>query len=317
MLIQKSSPIKSSEITSEKDYLNRRNFMKYSLAAAGLSAVSSVPLLAATDEQKYQKLTPVEKSKLSTGEKVNTWDNITTYNNFYEFGTDKSDPADNAHTLKPRPWKVDISGHCNKPGHYDVDDLIKNNKLEERIYRFRCVEAWSMVIPWVGIPFKDIIEKAEPTSKAKYVEMKTLLDKKQMPGQNSRVLNWPYVEGLRMDEAVHPLTILSVGLFGRILPNQNGAPIRLIVPWKYGFKSVKSIVSIKFVEKMPKNTWNVSAPNEYGFYANVNPQVDHPRWSQASERRLGSFFKIETQMFNGYTDEVGDMYKGIDLKKWF
>lgn len=317
MLIQKSPKIKSSEITTEKEYLNRRSFVKYSLASAGLAAVNSTPLFASTDETDYPELKKVNKSTYSTGEKANSWDNITTYNNFYEFGTGKGDPVDNADTLKPRPWKVEISGHCNKPGSYDVDDLINNSRLEERIYRFRCVEAWSMVIPWVGIPLKDIINKAQPTSRANYVEMVTLKDKTQMPGQNSYVLNWPYIEGLRMDEAINPLTIMAVGLYGRILPNQNGAPIRLIVPWKYGFKSVKSIVSIKFVEKMPKNTWNISAPGEYGFYANVNPQVDHPRWSQARERRLGAFLKIETQMFNGYSDEVGQMYSNMDLSKWF
>ncbi len=317
MLLKKTADIKSSQITSEKDYLNRRKFIKYSLASAGLAAVNSVPLFANSDEESYPKLKNVNKSKYSTKEKANPWQDVTTYNNFYEFGTGKDDPAARAHTLKPEPWKVKISGHCSKPGDYDVDDLIKNNKLEERIYRFRCVEAWSMIIPWVGIPLKDVIDKVEPTSKAKYVLMKTLKDKEQMPGQNSYVLNWPYVEGLRMDEATNPLTILTVGVFGRILPNQNGAPIRLIVPWKYGFKSIKSIVSMEFVEKMPKNTWNISAPREYGFYANVNPEVDHPRWSQARERRLGEFFKIETQMFNGYSDQVGQMYSKMDLKKWF
>ena len=224
---------------------------------------------------------------------------------------------DYAGVLKPRPWTVEIGGLCKNPGQYDVDALIKDNLLQERVYRLRCVEAWSMVIPWIGIPFKSIIEKAEPTSKAKFVEMKTLYDPKQMPGQESYVLQWPYVEGLRLDEAMNPLTILSVGLYGRVLPNQNGAPIRLVVPWKYGFKSIKSIVSIKFVENMPHNSWNIAAPHEYGFYANVNPNVDHPRWSQARERRLGNFFKIETQMFNGYGDQVAQMYAKMDLKKWF
>lgn len=316
MFIKKASDIKSSEITSEKDYINRRKFIKYSLVATGLAALNS-SLYANTEEDKYPLLKNVKKSQYSTGEKTNPWSDVTTYNNFYEFGTGKDDPAAHAHTLKPKPWKVKISGHCAKPGDYDVDDLIKNNKLEERIYRFRCVEAWSMVVPWVGISFKEIIEKVQPTGKAKYVLMKTLKDKEQMPGQNSYVLNWPYVEGLRMDEAMNPLTILAVGVYGRVLPNQNGAPIRLIVPWKYGFKSVKSIVSIEFVEKMPKNTWQISGPSEYGFFANVNPEVDHPRWSQARERRLGEFFKIETQMFNGYGEQVEQMYSKMDLKKWF
>ncbi|MCB0281597.1 MAG: protein-methionine-sulfoxide reductase catalytic subunit MsrP [Calditrichae bacterium] len=317
MLINNEADIKSSEITSEQDYLNRRQFMKFSaLATAGFVLKNNL-LWAADDSEKYHRLNNVVTSRFSTSEEKNSWDDITTYNNFYEFGTAKDDPADNAHTLKPKPWKVEISGHCKKPGSYDVDDLIKQNQLEERIYRLRCVEAWSMVIPWVGIPLKSIIDRVEPTSKAKFIEMTTLYDPKQMPGQNSYVLQWPYVEGLRLDEASNPLTILAVGLYGRVLPNQNGAPIRLIVPWKYGFKSVKSIVSIKFVEKMPRNTWNIAAPHEYGFYANVNPGVDHPRWSQARERRLGEFFKRETLMFNGYGDQVAHMYKDLDLKKWF
>jgi len=318
MLIKNAPDIKSSEITPERDYINRRKFIKYSAAAAGLSLLNSSPLLAySSDQNEYAKLNDVKKSKFGTSEKKNPWDDVTTYNNFYEFGTAKDDPVDYAGSLKPRPWTVQITGHCKNPGQYDVDALIKDNQLEERIYRLRCVEAWSMVIPWIGIPFKKIIDKAEPTSKAKFVEMKTLYDPKQMPGQESYVLQWPYVEGLRLDEAMNPLTILSVGLYGRVLPNQNGAPIRLVVPWKYGFKSIKSIVSIKFVENMPRNSWNIAAPHEYGFYANVNPNVDHPRWSQARERRLGNFFKIETQMFNGYGDQVAQMYAGMDLKKWF
>ncbi len=317
MLIKKASDIKSSQITSEKDYIKRRQFIKYSLITAGGIALSGSSVFAATDESDYPRLSNVIKSSLSTSEDQNSWNDITTYNNFYEFGTSKEDPAENAHTLKPRPWKVAIEGLCNKPGEYDVDDLIKSSQLEERIYRLRCVEAWSMVIPWVGIPLKTVIDRAEPTSKAQFVEFTTLEDPEQMPGQRSSVLDWPYVEGLRMDEAMNPLTILAVGVYGRILPNQNGAPIRLVVPWKYGFKSIKSIVKIRFVEKMPLNTWYVSAPNEYGFYANVNPEVDHPRWSQKRERRLGSFFKQETILFNGYADQVGHMYTNLDLNKWF
>lgn len=317
MLIKKEAGIKSSEITREQDYLDRRQFMKFgALATAGFVLKNNL-LWAADDSEKFNRLDNVVKSKFNTTEEKNSWDDITTYNNYYEFGTSKEDPAENAHTLKPKPWKVEISGHCKKPGNYDVDDLLKQNQLEERIYRLRCVEAWSMVIPWVGIPLKSIIDRVEPTSKAKFIEMTTLYDPKQMPGQNSYVLEWPYVEGLRLDEASNPLTILAVGLYGRVLPNQNGAPIRLIVPWKYGFKSVKSIVSIKFVEKMPRNTWNIAAPHEYGFYANVNPDVDHPRWSQARERRLGEFFKRETVMFNGYGDQVAHMYSNLDLRKWF
>jgi methionine sulfoxide reductase catalytic subunit len=317
MLIKKQEDIKSSEITSEKDYLNRRSFIKFSAATIGGLAFSRIPLFAGQEQYSYKSLKFTKNKNFSTLEKQNSWEDITTYNNFYEFGTGKDEPAENAHTLKPRPWKVKIEGDCNKPGNYDVDDLIKNNELEERIYRLRCVEAWSMVIPWIGIPLNKIIDKAEPASKAKFIEFTTLNDPKQMPGVNSYVLEWPYVEGLRMDEAMNQLTILAVGLYGKVLPNQNGAPIRLVVPWKYGFKSIKSIVKIRFVEKMPLNSWNIAAQNEYGFYANVNPKVDHPRWSQKRERRLGSFFKQETQMFNGYTEQVGHMYKNMDLTKWF
>ncbi|KAA3612498.1 MAG: protein-methionine-sulfoxide reductase catalytic subunit MsrP [Calditrichaeota bacterium] len=317
MLINKSPDIKSSEITDEQDYVNRRKFIKFSLATVGGMALNSQSLFAAQNNSGLRELKDVKPSKFSTVEKKNSWENITTYNNFYEFGTGKDDPADYAHTLKTKPWKVEISGHCNKPGNYDVDDIVKNNQLEERIYRLRCVEAWSMVVPWIGIPLSAIINKADPTSKAKYVEFTTLNDPKQMPGLRSSVLPWPYIEGLRMDEAKNPLTLLAVGLYGRILPNQNGAPIRLVVPWKYGFKSIKSIVKIRFVDKMPRNTWNVAAPREYGFFANVNPNVDHPRWSQKRERRLGNFFKQETDLFNGYTEQVGQMYSKLDLNKWF
>ena len=317
MLIKNTANLKSEEITSEKDYVNRCAFIKFSIATVGGIALNNTSLFAAQKDSGLAELKNVKPSKFSTIEEKNLWENVTTYNNFYEFGTGKDEPADNAHTLKPNPWKVEISGHCDKPGNYDVDDLIKNNQLEERIYRLRCVEAWSMVIPWVGIPLKTIIDRAMPTSKAQFVEFTTLNNPKQMPGLSSSVLPWPYVEGLRMDEAMNPLTILAVGLYGRILPNQNGAPIRLVVPWKYGFKSIKSIVKIRFVERMPKNTWNIAGPREYGFYANVNPNVDHPRWSQKRERRLGNFFKQETEMFNGYTEQVGQMYSKLDLRKWF
>ncbi|MGH9347448.1 MAG: protein-methionine-sulfoxide reductase catalytic subunit MsrP, partial [Vicinamibacterales bacterium] len=252
---------------------------------------------------------------LSTTEKLNDYDDITTYNNFYEFGTGKDEPHRNARNFKARPWKVAVEGHVAKPASYDVDELIKPHALEERIYRLRCVEAWSMVIPWVGIPLADVIKRLEPTSKATYVEFTTLLDLSQMPGQREPVLRWPYVEGLRMDEAIHPLTILAVGLYGEVLPNQNGAPIRLVVPWKYGFKSIKSIVRIRLVDYRPRNTWQVQTPSEYGFFANVNPDVDHPRWSQARERRLGEFFKRKTLMFNGYADQVASLYAGMDLRK--
>lgn len=245
---------------------------------------------------------------------------ITSYNNFYEFGTGKEDPAANAKDFKPRPWSVAIEGAVAKPGIYDLDDLIKPHKLEERIYRFRCVEAWSMVVPWIGVPLGEVLKRFEPASKAKFVAFAALFDQERMPGQRRAVLPWPYVEGLRMDEAMHPLAILATGLYGEEMPNQNGAPIRLITPWKYGFKSIKSIVAIRLLETMPETTWNLAAPAEYGFYANVNPNVDHPRWSQRKERRLGDSFlaaKRQTLMFNGYAGEVASLYAGMDLKKHF
>jgi sulfoxide reductase catalytic subunit YedY len=263
------------------------------------------------------KLEGLSKSQLSTTESPNSFKDITTYNNFYEFGTDKSDPAEYAGRLKPRPWTVAIEGEINKPKVFDIDQLLKIAPLEERIYRHRCVEAWSMVIPWVGFPLHALINLAEPTSKAKYIQFVTLKDPDQMPGQRSGVLGWPYVEGLRMDEARHPLAILAVGLDGQVLPNQNGAPIRLVLPWKYGFKSIKSIVKLRFVESEPATSWNLAAPNEYGFYSNVNPAVNHPRWSQATERRIGELSKRSTQIFNGYADQVAQLYSGLDLRKYF
>ena len=267
----------------------------------------------------------LKKTPFGKAEKLTTFEGLTNYNNFYEFGTGKTDPAQNAHTLKPEPWTIEISGLAKKTGKFNLDDLIKPNQLEERIYRLRCVEAWSMVIPWVGIPLVDIIKRFEPNSKAKFVAFETLVDNEQMPGQKSRSLDWPYIEGLRMDEAINPLTLLAVGVYGGRMPNQNGAPVRLVVPWKYGFKSIKSIVKISFVEKEPSTTWNIQAPNEYGFYSNVNPNIDHPRWSQKRERRItgeGGFSaifmpKIETQFMNGYAEEVAELYKNMDLKKFF
>jgi sulfoxide reductase catalytic subunit YedY len=256
-----------------------------------------------------------------TMEKPTTYNDVTTYNNFYEFGTDKADPSKNAHTLKPRPWSVSVEGEVKKPGTFDIDALLKLAPLEERIYRLRCVEGWSMVIPWVGWSLGELIKRAEPTGNAKFVEFVTLADKAQMPGLRSSVLDWPYVEGLRLDEAMHPLTLLAFGLYGEVLPNQNGAPLRLVVPWKYGFKSGKSIVKIRFVEKQPLTSWVAAASQEYGFYSNVNPSVDHPRWSQASERRIGEdgVFqkKRPTLLFNGYEAQVGQLYAGMDLKKYF
>ena len=262
-------------------------------------------------------LTSAGRSSYSTDEPLTPYRDVTTYNNFYEFGTDKSDPAENAHMLKPRPWTVSIEGEVRKPLVLDIDQLLKWFPLEERVYRMRCVEAWSMVIPWLGFPLGDLIKRVEPTSRAKYVAFTSLFDPEQMPGQHRRILDWPYVEGLRIDEAVHPLTILAVGLYGKVLPNQNGAPLRLVVPWKYGFKGIKSIVKIRLSAEQPPTTWNLAAPHEYGFYANVNPAVDHPRWSQATERRIGEFRRRPTLPFNGYAEQVAGLYASLDLRKFF
>jgi sulfoxide reductase catalytic subunit YedY len=301
MLIKRASDIKSSEITDESVYWKRREFIG---TTAGATLAALMPMasgLVRNDQD--EKLTP--------------FDSVTTYNNFYEFGTGKDDPSDNAHTLRPRPWTVAVEGEVNNPRVYDIDDIIKSFPAEEHIYRLRCVEAWSMVIPWMGFPLANLLQQVEPTSRAKYVEFTTLYDPEQMPGQRRDVLPWPYIEGLRLDEAMHPLTLLATGLYDQVLPNQNGAPIRLIVPWKYGFKSIKSIVRIRLTADQPNTTWNVVAPREYGFYANVNPNVDHPRWSQAKERRIGKLFKQDTLMFNGYGEQVAHLYEGMDLKRYF
>ena len=320
MLIRRPADIRSSEITDKTVYLTRRRFLRDATAAGLLLA----PVLSSPTEA-AQKLGPLKKSVYSAAsEKLTSLSDVTTYNNFYEFGTDKGDPARHAGKLKTRPWTVAIEGEVKKPGTFNVDDLIRPHALEERIYRLRCVEAWSMVIPWIGFPLGDLIKRFEPTSRAKYVEFQTLNDPQQMPGQSGVFgggLDWPYVEGLRMDEAMHPLAILAVGLYGEVLPNQNGAPLRLVVPWKYGFKSIKSIVKIRFVEKQPTTTWAKAAPSEYGFYSNVNPMVDHPRWSQAQERRIGEdgLFsrKRQTLPFNGYAEQVASLYSGMDLRKFF
>ncbi|MFI5399289.1 MAG: protein-methionine-sulfoxide reductase catalytic subunit MsrP [Candidatus Binatia bacterium] len=340
------TPPPSSEITPESLYLRRREFIKNSLlftaTTAGLggsllwltkggratakatrqttdaatnsvqAAASAAPAAGASPE-----LQIAGRSPLSTDEPMTSERDVTTYNNFYEFGTDKSDPAANAGTLRPRPWTVAIEGEVRTPQVIDVDQLLKWFPLEERLYRMRCVEAWSMVIPWVGFPLGDLLKRVEPTSRAKYVAFTTLLDAVQMPAQRSHVLDWPYVEGLRLDEAMHPLAILAVGLYGKLLPNQNGAPLRLVVPWKYGFKGIKSIVKIRLTETEPPTTWNISAPHEYGFYANVNPAVDHPRWSQATERRIGEFRRRPTLPFNGYGEQVASLYTGMDLRRFF
>jgi methionine sulfoxide reductase catalytic subunit len=300
------------EVTPEALYLRRREFL--ALGAAGAAALL-VPRAAEPGEPVGQALAVASRVEKAGGEKPTPWDAVTGYNNFYELGTEKEDPARNAGTLHPRPWTVAIEGEVKKPQTVGIDDLLRWFPLEERIYRMRCVEAWSMVIPWVGFPLAALVRRVEPTSRAKFVAFQTLLDPEQLPGEKRRVLEWPYVEGLRMDEASHPLALLAVGVYGRALPGQNGAPIRLVVPWKYGFKGAKSIVKIRFQEAQPRNTWNVSAPGEYGFYANVNPDVDHPRWSQARERRIGEFFRRKTLPFNGYADEVASLYAGMDLRK--
>jgi sulfoxide reductase catalytic subunit YedY len=319
MLIKRPADIRSSEITDKKLYLNRREFIRATTgtAAAVASGVIGAEafLQAATPAPHGRKLENVKKSAFSTDEKANKWEEITTYNNYYEFGTDKDSPSMLARNFKTEPWTVAVDGECSKKAAWHLEDILKGQALEERIYRHRCVEAWSMIIPWVGFPLSDFIKKCEPTAKAKFIEFTTLYDPKQMPGVRSPVLRWPYVEGLRMDEAMHPLTILTVGLYGEVIPNQDGAPLRLVVPWKYGFKHIKSIVKIKFVERQPLNTWQESAPQEYGFYSNVNPGVDHPRWTQATERRIGEFLRRKTLMFNGYGDQVAGMYSGMDLKK--
>jgi len=336
MLIRKPDDIRPSEITPYRVYMNRRHFIGRSAKAAAAAAL--VPgLLSGCEEPQRMEARPAPP----TGDEAGTgrrsmlqekdWDavrseldeiltshaDVTGYNNFYEFGTGKEDPARNAHTLVTRPWVVEVEGEVARPAVYDLDDLLRPHAVEDRVYRLRCVEAWSMVIPWSGIPLAEVIRRLEPTSKARFVEFTTLMDPEQMPGQRRRVLEWPYVEGLRMDEAMQPLSFLATGVYGQDLPSQNGAPLRLVVPWKYGFKSIKSIVKIRFVEEMPATSWAVSAPREYGFYANVNPEVDHPRWSQARERRLGEFRRRPTLMFNGYAEQVAAMYTGLDLRRWY
>jgi sulfoxide reductase catalytic subunit YedY len=317
MLIRRPPDVRPSEITAAEVYAARRRFLAGVLGAAA-AAVAPAALGAAGPsgaELRYRR-----NAALSTGEAANSWEDVTTYNNYYEFGTDKSDPAANAGRLKAQPWSVAIGGECEAGGRLALEDLLKPHALEERIYRLRCVEAWSMVIPWVGIPLGDVLRRFKPTAKAKYVAFTTLRDPAQMPGQRYPVLDWPYAEGLRIDEAMHPLALLAVGLYGRVLPNQNGAPLRLVVPWKYGFKSIKAIVRIDFAERMPATSWNRAAPNEYGFYANVNPAVDHPRWSQRTERRIGAGLfaaRQPTLPFNGYAAEVAALYSGMDLRRNF
>lgn len=320
MLIKKPSGIKSSEITDRGIYMNRREFIKTGgtlLGALALWVANPRPFAFSDEPDLEKKLKDIRPSPLSTSEEQTPYRQATTYNNFYEFALDKESPARLARNFKTHPWRVSIEGEVRKPAAYHLEDLVKPHALEERVYRLRCVEGWSMVIPWVGVPLGEIVKRFEPTSKAKFVEFTTLFDPEQMPGQRREVLEWPYVEGLRMDEAMHPLSILAVGMYGEILPNQNGAPLRLVVPWKYGFKSSKSIVRIRFLEKPSSTTWAKANPGEYGFYANVNPEVDHPRWSQATERRIGEFSRRKTLMFNGYAEQVGSMYAGMNLRKNF
>jgi sulfoxide reductase catalytic subunit YedY len=317
LLIKKPADIRSSEITSEANYLNRRSFIQAG-AIAGGALLSGSALSAVVPAEPRAKLADVGKSEYSTMEAPNSYEDVTTYNNYYEFGTAKEDPYRNAQDFKPQPWSITVEGHAEKIGTFHFEDFVKPFDLEERIYRMRCVEAWSMVIPWVGISLADVVKHFQPTSKAKYVAFETLQDPTRMIGQTRRSLDWPYREGLTIAEATNPLAILAVGVYGEVLPNQNGAPIRLVVPWKYGFKGIKGIVSMRFVEKMPDTSWNMTASNEYGFYANVNPEVDHPRWSQARERRIGgSLFaaKQPTLMFNGYGDQVAHLYDGLNLRK--
>jgi len=313
MLVRRRPDILPSEITPKGIYENRRRFIQAAgiIAAAGLGASA---LMRARPARAVTKLS-ARPSPLSVSETPTSFKDVTTYNNYYEFGTDKTDPSETSNTLKTRPWTVAVEGEIKKPKVYDIDELLKLAPLEERVYRMRCVEGWSMVIPWDGFSLSELIKRAEPTSKAKFVEFITLADQAQMPGIGMAILKWPYLEGLRMDEAMHPLTMLSLGLYGETLPNQNGAPVRVVVPWKYGFKNGKSIVKIRFVEEQPKTTWQLANPREYGFYSNVNPEVDHPRWSQAKERRIGEFGKRPTLMFNGYGDQVASLYAGMDLKK--
>jgi methionine sulfoxide reductase catalytic subunit len=317
MLIKRVSDIPSSDITSEGLYHNRREFIKTASAVLGIAAAGTI-IPGCAPAAGAAAMPVAGKSPYDTTEKVTPIEDITTYNNYYEFGTDKGDPAKNSKNFKPKPWTVKVEGMVKKPATYSLDDLIKGLTAEDRIYRMRCVEAWSMVIPWTGIPLASLISRLEPLPSAKYVEFKTLVDPMQFPEQRRsifKVLDWPYVEGLRMDEAMNPLTLFATGIYGKPLPNQNGAPLRLVTPWKYGFKGIKAIVNIRFTDKQPINSWQQQASQEYGFFANVNPNVDHPRWSQSHERRIGEFFKRATLPFNGYAEQVAQMYAGMDLRK--
>jgi len=321
--IRKASDVRPSEITSQSAYMKRRQFLKAGVSAfAGLGLARAGVSEAAIQQGpgRLEKIPGIRETDYRPQEAITEYEHITTYNNFYEFGTGKSDPHRNAGTLRTRPWTVVVDGECEAPGEIGIEEILSGFTQEERIYRFRCVEAWSMVIPWVGVPLADLLKRFKPTSDARYVAFETLHDTEQMPGQKLPVLEWPYREGLRIDEAMHPLTLMATGLYGEVLPNQNGAPLRLVVPWKYGFKSIKSIVRISFTKRQPDATWNMQNPREYGFYSNVNPDVDHPRWSQKSHRVIGAGLfagKEKTQLFNGYGEEVAGLYAGMDLRKEF
>jgi methionine sulfoxide reductase catalytic subunit len=319
ILIRRPSDIRPSQITSETVYLNRRALLGAAMAGGLLAAAPA--LGAVEDSPPAPTLAYTRNPNFSVTDVPNTYAEITQYNNYYEFGTGKTDPANKARGLRTKPWSVTIAGEAEKTGNLTLEDILKPHALEERIYRLRCVEAWSMVIPWIGFPLADLLKRFNPTSKAKFVEFTTLNDPKQMPGLRSDVLPWPYMEGLRIDEAMHPLAFMVVGLYGRELPNQDGAPLRTMAPWKYGFKNAKSIVRIRFTEGQPRNTWNSASPSEYGFYGNVNPEVDHPRWSQATERHIGGGFfsggRQKTQMFNGYADQVASLYQGMNLHRYY
>jgi len=315
-LIRRASMFKASEITDYRLYLNRREFMVGAAALVLAPGVASAGAPAGAPAG--TPLQAAKSEKFSIADKPTPFKDATTYNNFYEFGMDKEDPARYAHLLKPRPWSVQVDGLVNKPKRFDIEEVLRF-PLEERVYSLRCVEGWSMVIPWIGFPLASLLKQVEPTGAAKFVEFTTLKDPEQFPGQKpsffgGSAVEWPYVEGLRLDEAMHPLTLVTVGMYGQVLPNQNGAPIRIVVPWKYGFKSAKSLVRIRLTDEKPKTAWEKAAPQEYGFYSNVNPTVDHPRWSQATERRIGEFVRRKTLMFNGYADQVASLYAGMDLK---
>jgi len=307
-----------SSVTDEALYLSRRKFIGGTALAGGLAMTAYLPLWAQAKIAGLESRLSGAETTRKHSETLTREGDITSYNNFYELGTGKTDPKKNADALQTSPWDVAVEGECGKPGRYTLEDILAPHDFEERIYKLRCVEAWSMIIPWTGFPLAALLKRFEPTSDAKYVAFETLYDKKNpLPGQRRQVIDWPYREGLRMDEAMHPLTFIAVGLYGKLLPNQNGAPLRLVVPWKYGFKSIKSIVKIRFSKTEPATSWNMLAPNEYGFYSNVNPEVDHPRWSQKRERRIGELFKVKTEMFNGYEQEVASLYKGMNLQKHY